>query len=97
LQESRPDELESVAREVALLKMEERSVAKDADSNDRLAELRARIADREARAQQLEAEWQREKRQLEHIKTRKRDIAAAKAALEKAQRSGDWSTASELK
>ncbi len=97
LQESRPDELEKVAREVALLRMEETSVAREEGQEDRLAALRAKIAEKESIAQQLDSEWNREKKQLEQIKNRKRDVAAARTELDKAQRAGDWARASELK
>ena len=96
-QESRPEELELAAREVALLRMEETSVVREPAAVERLARLRARIAEREQTVARLEGEWQQEKRLLEQVKTRKRDVAAARAELDRAQRAGDWARASELK
>ncbi len=96
-QESRPEELELVAREVALLKIEETSVAKDPDQGLRLQALRAKIAEKERFVADLEEEWRREKKALDSLKNRKRDLAAAKMELEQAQRMGDWAKASELK
>jgi ATP-dependent Clp protease ATP-binding subunit ClpB len=85
----RLSELEREQREVLMLKMEESSVAKEGASS-RLQELRQRIAAKEERVRELEQEWLKEKKQLDTLKHRKRDLAAARLELEKAQRAGDW-------
>ena len=95
-QESRPDELEREQREVLMLKMEESSLLREGESS-RLADVRARLASKEKRVAELEEEWNAEKRLLETLKSRKKELAKLRADLEDAQRAGDWTKAGEIK
>lgn len=95
-QESRPEELEREQRDLQLFKMEEASLSKEGTSA-RLTELKNKIAAKESRVRELEEEWNMEKKILQKLKNKKRELADARRELEQAQRAGDLTRAGELK
>ena len=97
--DSRPVEIDELQRTVDRMKMEELALAKEQDpaSRDRLARLRLDLADRQEQLNALNARWEQEKSGLNRVGELKQRLdAAAKSQVERAQRDGDFETASRL-
>ena len=96
--DSSPVEIDSLRRTVDRLKMEELALSReeDASSQDRLARLRADLADREEELRALEARWEKEKSGLNRIGEVKERIDELRGQAERAQRDGDFETASRI-
>jgi ATP-dependent Clp protease ATP-binding subunit ClpB len=96
--DSRPVEIDELQRTVDRLRMEELALAKEEDpaSKDRLERLRAELADRQEQLDALNARWQREKSGLNKVGELKMRLDDLRVQFEKAQREGDWDTASRL-
>jgi ATP-dependent Clp protease ATP-binding subunit ClpB len=96
--DSRPIEIDELQRTVDRLRMEELALAKEADlaSKSRLERLRAELADRQEQLDALNARWQREKSGLNKVGELKKRLDDLRVQFEKAQREGDWDTASRL-
>ncbi|MDX6286208.1 MAG: ATP-dependent Clp protease ATP-binding subunit ClpB [Frankiales bacterium] len=96
--DSRPVEIDELQRAVDRLRMEELALAKEQDpaSKDRLERLRAELADRQEQLDALNARWQREKSGLNRVGELKKRLDDLRVQFEKAQREGDWDTASRL-
>jgi ATP-dependent Clp protease ATP-binding subunit ClpB len=78
--------------------MEELALSReeDASSQDRLARLRADLADREEELRALEARWEKEKSGLNRVGEIKERIDELRGQAERAQRDGDFETASRI-
>ncbi|MDX6283997.1 MAG: ATP-dependent Clp protease ATP-binding subunit ClpB [Kribbellaceae bacterium] len=96
--DSSPVEIDSLRRTVDRLKMEELALSReeDASSQDRLARLRADLADREEELRALEARWEKEKSGLNRVGEIKEQIDELRGQAERAQRDGDFETASRI-
>ena len=96
--DSKPEELDSIDREIIRLKIEQEALKKetDAGSKDRLERLSKELAELEERSNALTARWKAEKDKLgaaAEIKTR---LDAARTELAQAQRKGEYQRAGEL-
>ncbi|KAF8839384.1 P-loop containing nucleoside triphosphate hydrolase protein [Paxillus ammoniavirescens] len=98
-QESKPDELEALDREVMTLQIELESLKNETDvfSVERRAKLQEDLRMKKEEAQQLTAIWQNERARLERIKDLKKRLEEAKHELEVAQRQGQYEKASQLR
>jgi ATP-dependent Clp protease ATP-binding subunit ClpB len=96
--DSRPVEIDELQRAVDRLKMEEMALAKETDdaSKGRLAKLRAELADLNEQLDALNARWEREKTGLNRVGELKERIDDLNGQIERAQRDGDFETASRL-
>jgi len=96
--DSSPVEIDELRRVVDRMKMEELHLSNENDdaSRERLANLRAEMADAEERLRSLEARWEREKQSLNRVGEIKERIDELRIAAERAQREGDYETASRL-
>jgi len=96
--DSRPVEIDELQRSVDRLHMEELALSKedDAASVDRLARLRRDLADRTEQLSVLNDRWEREKSGLNRVGELKKDLDEQRSLAEKAQREGDYETASKL-
>jgi len=96
--DSSPVEIDELRRTVDRLRMEEMHLAKEEDvaSRERLARLRAELADAQEVLRGLEARWESEKRSLNRVGEIKERTDELRVAAEKAQREGDFETASRL-
>ncbi len=96
--DSSPVEIDELRRTVDRLRMEEMHLAKEGDvaSQERLAKLRAELADAQEVLRGLEARWESEKRSLNRVGEIKEQIDELRVAADKAQREGDFETASRL-
>jgi ATP-dependent Clp protease ATP-binding subunit ClpB len=96
--DSRPVEIDELQRAVDRLKMEEMALAKESDaaSAERLAHLRAELADKQEQLDALNLRWEREKSGLNRVGELNKQLDELKGQAERAQRDGDFETASRL-
>jgi ATP-dependent Clp protease ATP-binding subunit ClpB len=96
--DSRPVEIDELQRAVDRLKMEELALSKESDpaSVQRLAALRSELADKSEALAALNARWEREKSGLNRVGELKEKLDDLRTQAERAQREGDFETASRL-
>ncbi len=96
--DSRPVEIDELQRSVDQLHMEEMALAKETDaaSQDRLARLRAELADLTEQLNALNARWEQEKSGLNRVGELKEGLDGLRGQAERAERDGDFETASRL-
>jgi ATP-dependent Clp protease ATP-binding subunit ClpB len=96
--DSSPVEIDELRRGVDRMKMEELALAHESDaaSRDRLEKLRADLADRQEQLTALTARWEQEKSGLNRVGELKKRLDDLKGQAERAQRDGDYETASRL-
>ncbi len=96
--DSRPVEIDELQRAVDRLRMEELAVGKESDpaSLERLTRLRKDLADRQEQLAALTGRWEREKAGLNRVGELKKRLDDLRGQAERAERDGDWETASRL-
>jgi len=96
--DSKPEELDSLDREIIRLRIEQEALKKeqDAASKDRLARLEKELADLEERSNALTTAWQAEKSKLGKAAELKKNLDQARNDLAIAQRKGEYQRAGEL-
>ncbi len=96
--DSSPVEIDELRRAVDRLQMEEFHLQSEADpgSQERLSKLRAELADKAEQLRALEARWEREKQGLNRVGELKERIDEVRTRADRAQREGDYETASRL-
>ncbi len=96
--DSSPVEIDELQRSVDRLKMEELALDKETDaaSIERLEKLRRDLADREEELRGLNARWEKEKQSLNRVGELKEKLDELRGQAERAQRDGDFDTASKL-
>ena len=96
--DSSPVEIDELQRAVDRLRMEELALENetDAGSVQRLDKLRKDLADREEELRGLTARWEKEKQGLNRVGELKERLDDLRGQVERAQRDGDFETASKL-
>ena len=96
--DSSPVEIDELRRIVDRMKMEELALSRESDaaSKERLGKLRADLADRQEQLTGLTARWEQEKSGLNRVGELKKKLDDLKGQAERAQRDGDYETASRL-
>ncbi|MEZ7004931.1 ATP-dependent chaperone ClpB [Streptomyces sp. AD55] len=96
--DSSPVEIDELQRSVDRLKMEELALGKETDeaSRERLDRLRRDLADKEEDLRHLTARWEKEKESLNRVGALKERLDELRGQAERAQRDGDFDTASKL-
>jgi ATP-dependent Clp protease ATP-binding subunit ClpB len=96
--DSQPVEIDELRRAVDRMKMEELALAgqQDPASKERLERLRAAMADRQEQLNALVARWELEKAGLNKVGELKKRLDDLEGQAERAQRDGDYETASRL-
>ncbi|HET6857217.1 MAG TPA: ATP-dependent chaperone ClpB [Streptomyces sp.] len=96
--DSSPVEIDELQRSVDRLRMEELALKNEADaaSKQRLEKLRRDLADREEELRGLNARWEKEKQGLNRVGELKERLDELRGQAERAQRDGDFDTASKL-
>ncbi|MEU3843411.1 ATP-dependent chaperone ClpB [Streptomyces sp. NPDC028635] len=96
--DSSPVEIDELQRAVDRLKMEELALSKETDaaSRERLDKLRRDLADKEEELRGLTARWEKEKQSLNRVGELKEKLDELRGQAERAQRDGDFDTASKL-
>ncbi|MEU6114005.1 ATP-dependent chaperone ClpB [Streptomyces sp. NPDC047117] len=96
--DSSPVEIDELQRSVDRLRMEELALKNetDAGSVQRLEKLRKDLADKEEELRGLTARWEKEKQGLNRLGELKEKLDELRGQAERAQRDGDFDTASKL-
>ncbi|NGO76211.1 ATP-dependent chaperone ClpB [Streptomyces sp. YC504] len=96
--DSSPVEIDELQRAVDRFRMEELALDKETDpaSRQRLEKLRRDLADKEEELRGLTARWEKEKTSLNRVGELKEKLDALRGQAERAQRDGDFDTASKL-
>ncbi|PZT72701.1 MULTISPECIES: ATP-dependent chaperone ClpB [unclassified Streptomyces] len=96
--DSSPVEIDELQRSVDRLRMEELALRNETDpaSKQRLEKLRRDLADKEEELRGLNARWEKEKQGLNRVGELKERLDELRGQAERAQRDGDFDTASKL-
>src|SRR5499426_598071 len=96
--DSKPEELDSIDREIVRLKIEQEALKKESDpgSKDRLKRLEAELKGLEKRSADLTSRWKSEKEKLSDAQKLKTELDQLRAELANAQRTGEFQRAGEL-
>ncbi|WP_327156070.1 ATP-dependent chaperone ClpB [Streptomyces tubercidicus] len=96
--DSSPVEIDELQRAVDRLRMEELALRNETDaaSLQRLEKLRKDLADKEEELRGLTARWEKEKQSLNRVGALKEKLDELRGQAERAQRDGDFDTASKL-
>jgi ATP-dependent Clp protease ATP-binding subunit ClpB len=96
--DSRPEDLDAIARRVMQLKIEREALKAEPDqaSQDRLTKLEAELGEAEAKQVSMEEVWRASQSRRHEGRNLKEELDQAHTALERAQRDADWAKAGEL-
>jgi ATP-dependent Clp protease ATP-binding subunit ClpB len=96
--DSKPEELDSIDREIVRLRIEQEALKKETDkgSQERLKRLESELADLETRSATITARWKAEKDKLGQAAEIKTKLDNARNELAQAQRKGEYQRAGEL-
>jgi ATP-dependent Clp protease ATP-binding subunit ClpB len=96
--DSMPAELDELERRIMQLEIEREALRKERDkaSKERLGKLEEELANLKEERSRLAAHWQQEKDLIQQLRTLKEQQEALRAEIERAQRGGDYTKASEL-
>jgi ATP-dependent Clp protease ATP-binding subunit ClpB len=96
--DSKPEELDSLDREIVRLKIEQEALKKESDpgSKRRLQSLEKELVELEEKAAALTARWTAEKTKLSNAQKLKAELEALRVELANAQRRGEYQRAGEL-
>src|SRR5688572_12811420 len=96
--DSKPEELDSIDREIVRLKIEQEALKKESDagSKDRLQRLDKELTKLEKQSADITARWQSEKSKLSDAQKLKSELDHLRVELGNAQRRGEYQKAGEL-
>jgi ATP-dependent Clp protease ATP-binding subunit ClpB len=96
--DSMPAELDEVRRRIMQLEIEREALRKEKDkaSVERLAKLEKELADLKEEQTRLQSHWEQEKEAIQAARKLKEELEQVRLQIEAAQRSGDYTRASEL-
>ncbi|MCB9976745.1 MAG: ATP-dependent chaperone ClpB [Rhodospirillales bacterium] len=97
--DSKPEEIDELDRRIIQLKIEREALKKEKDqgSKDRLEKLEVELNQLESKSADLTGQWKAEKEKLNAAQKVTEKLDKARIELDKAEREGNWSRASELK
>ncbi|KAJ5987400.1 hypothetical protein N7451_011765 [Penicillium sp. IBT 35674x] len=98
-QESKPDSIRELERDITTIQIELESLRKETDvsSRERRDKLQEDLKVKQEEAGKLTEVWEKEKLEIDGIKRTKEDLEQARFQLEQAQREGDFAKAGELR
>jgi ATP-dependent Clp protease ATP-binding subunit ClpB len=96
--DSKPEELDSIDREIVRLKIEQEALKKESDpgSKDRLKKLEIELKSLEKQSADITTRWKAEKEKLSDAQKLKTELDGLRAELANAQRKGEYQRAGEL-
>jgi ATP-dependent Clp protease ATP-binding subunit ClpB len=96
--DSMPAELDELERRIMQLEIERQALRKEKDkaSKERLQKLEKELADLKEQRTSLATHWQQEKDAIQAVRKLKEEQEAVRNEIERAQRAGDYTKASEL-
>ena len=98
-QESKPDVILDLDRQIMTLQIELESLRKETDiaSKERREKLESSLKDKQEEVTKLTEIWDKERAEIEDIKKTKEELERARLELDQAQREGNYAKASELR
>lgn len=98
-QESKPDAIQELDRQIMTIQIELESLRKETDvaSKERKEALERSLTLKQDKAGELTAKWENERAEIENIKKAKEELEQARIELDRAQREGNFAKASELR
>lgn len=98
-QESKPDAIQELDRQILTIQIELESLRKETDiaSRERRESLENTLQRKQSEAKDLTEKWDKERAEIEAIKQAKQELESMRNELEQAQRQGDLARASELR
>jgi len=96
--DSKPEELDSIDREIVRLRIEQEALKKETDpgSKDRLQRLEGELKSLEKQSADITTRWKAEKEKLSDAQKLKTELDQLRAELANAQRKGEYQRAGEL-
>ena len=98
-QESKPDAIQELDRQIMTIQIELESLRKETDiaSKERKDALERSLTLKQDKAGELTAKWEKERAEIDDIKKAKEELEQARMDLDRAQREGNFAKASELR
>lgn len=98
-QESKPDTIQELDRQIMTIQIELESLRKETDvaSKERKDQLERTLTLKQDEVGSLTAKWEKERSEIDTIKKTKEDLEQARTELERVQREGNFARASELR
>ena len=98
-QESKPDPIQELDRQIMTIQIELESLRKETDvtSQERREKLEGTLKTKQDQVAELNQKWEKERAEIDAMKTVKEDLEKARLDLETAQREGNFAKASELR
>jgi ATP-dependent Clp protease ATP-binding subunit ClpB len=98
-QESKPDAIQELDRQIMTIQIELESLRKETDiaSKERKEALERSLTLKQDKAGELTAKWEKERAEIDEIKKAKEELEQARMDLDRAQREGNFAKASELR
>jgi ATP-dependent Clp protease ATP-binding subunit ClpB len=98
-QESKPDVIRELDRDITTIQIELESLRKETDisSRERREKLQNDLKTKQEEAGKLTEGWEKEKAEIESLKRTKEELEQARFELEQAQREGNFAKAGELR
>ncbi|CEN62377.1 Putative Heat shock protein 78, mitochondrial [Aspergillus calidoustus] len=98
-QESKPDVIRELDRDITTIQIELESLRKETDvsSRERREKLQEDLKAKQEEARKLTEVWEKEKAEIENLKRTKEELEQARFELEQAQREGNFAKAGELR
>ncbi|KAL4985810.1 P-loop containing nucleoside triphosphate hydrolase protein [Aspergillus falconensis] len=98
-QESKPDVIRELDRDITTIQIELESLRKETDisSRERREKLQQDLKAKQEEAGKLTEVWEKEKAEIENLKRTKEELERARFELEQAQREGNFAKAGELR
>ncbi len=97
--DSMPAELDDMRRKIMQLEIEEMALSKETDtlSKERLEKLKEELSEEKEKFNALKAKWDKDKNEIESVKTIKAEIDKTNLEIENAQRVYDYEKVAKLK
>jgi ATP-dependent Clp protease ATP-binding subunit ClpB len=98
-QESKPDAIQELDRQIMTIQIELESLRKETDiaSKERREKLEQTLKTKQEEVKGLMEKWEKERSDLQELKNIKEDLEKARLELEQAQRAGDFGKAGQLR
>ncbi|ORY09080.1 P-loop containing nucleoside triphosphate hydrolase protein [Clohesyomyces aquaticus] len=98
-QESKPDAIQELDRQIMTIQIELESLRKETDiaSKERREKLETNLKEKQEAVAKLMDKWEKERSEIQEIKSIKETLEKAKLELEAAQREGNFAKAGELR
>lgn len=98
-QESKPDAIQELDRQIMTIQIELESLRKESDiaSKERREQLEKTLTLKQDEVGALTEKWEKERAEIDEVKKAKEELETARLELEQAQREGNFAKASELR